>query len=351
MGKYTVGRIAILVISLSLIFTLRMAFAIESATPITVENVAGIRLLHDIELPPINAISWSGDGNSLAVATEDGVWLYNIVDDSLVEIGQRDYADRVSFIGDTSLVAADFDHAAIIFDTATLEPVRELAQGFDALSHDGSLYAVEDSNIIRIFSLDTDELVQEIPVTVDKSCEFSCRIQKIAFSPDGRYIAFSSGVPEVENGIVEIETGQRLASIEMGMQGLVFSADGSILALREAQPGYLSRRVLFTDSSTGHALASIVLYGSGDAPAFSQDDRLLVVGGIDDRAPNPDEALGEVYFFNMEAVLKTGEAYRSQFIHMLSFGGWVTATEFSPDNRYVAVGDDRGRFTIWGIKG
>jgi WD40 repeat protein len=318
-------------------------------TPISVENVIQLKSLHSASLPPINQLAWSRDEKHLGVATDDGIWLYNVTDGSTERVGEDLIAEDVSFLGDTTQIAVDYIDRAAIFDMNTLNSVRELPRRFNAINHKGDLYATIESDAVYLFSTLNDEQKGQIPINTLQPCDYACVIQDIVFSLDDNYIVLSSAVPEVENAIVNITTGKRLSTIELGMLGLAFNFDGSIIASRAGEPGYLSRSVEFTDSETGKLIATIKISGTYSAPAFSSDNRLIAIAGLDNQAPNPEEAAGKLYFFDLDNVRKITNGDASLAIRTDTFDTWITTTQFSPSSRYLAIGDKSGHLYIWGI--
>jgi hypothetical protein len=317
-------------------------------TGISEENVAQIQVLDSLKLATINQLAWSRDEKRLAVATQDGVWLYNVADGSTKQIGEKEIADDISFLGDTTQVAINYDNQALIFDTETSKVIRQLPSRFDRISYDGQTYAVVTSEAIQLFSIADDTLLNQIPIKYVEPCEYACVINDIAFSADDEFIVFSSGAPEVENGIVDLKTNKQLSSIQLGIWGLEFNPDGSIIASLGGELGYLSRSVEFTDSKTGQLIATFKTFESSP-PIFNSDGHLVVVSGLDENAPNPDEASAKLYFFDIDKVKKGENLDVSLAIRTDMFSTWLTSAQFSPTSKYLAIGDKDGNLYLLGF--
>ncbi|PJF39187.1 MAG: hypothetical protein CUN54_09265, partial [Phototrophicales bacterium] len=159
---------------------------------------------------------------------------------------------------------------------------------------------------------------------------------------------YAAAEPDYEHGIVNLLTGQKDTSVEFGTHLIGFNANSTIMASVVDVPGYISRQVLFTDLATGNVLAQMNFFG-GTRPAFDRNGDLLIIGGVDDEAPNPDNAFGLLFFFNFADVLISQEVDRTDAIRFESLGhDWPTVTEFSPDYRLLAVVTG-GELSLWGV--
>lgn len=314
---------------------------------ISAQNVGELQTLDSEDLASINELAWSDDESRLAIATQDGVWLYNVATGTAEQIGEKEFAGNVSFLGNTTKIAINYNNRAIIFDTDTLSQTRQLSSWFDAISHDGQEYVVV-SDAIQLFSTLDDTLISQIPIQYSGPCDYACTLQDVAFSENDEFMAFSSGVPEVENGIVNLKTGKKLSSIQMGVWGLGFNPEGSIIVSTQGELGYLSRSVVFTDATTGQSIADFKVFGAS-SPSFTDDGQLVVVSGIDDNAPNPDVASGKLYFFDTDVIKSKTNLDASLAIRTDTFSTWIMAAQFSPHSTYLAIGDKDGNFYLQGL--
>lgn len=350
MNQFIYPNRFILIVIVPLLISFGQSTAYEGhsdAVKITVENVEQIQVLDSIDLPPINQLAWASDENRLAIATQDGVWLYNVADGTTKQLGEQEFASDVSFLGTTSRIAVNYNNRSLIFDTETLKLIRQLPSYFDRISHDGRVYAIVNTDSIQLFSTLDDTLLNRIPIKHLQPCEYACRIQDLAFSWDDKSIVFSAGVPEVENGIINIETGKRLSPIQLGIWGLEFDPEGTIIASSVGELGYLSRTVEFTDSTTGQLISTFKIFGGG--VIFNSDGGLAVIRGLDDHAPNPDVASGTLHFFDMNSIKSTKNLDASLAIRIDTFSTWITTAQFSPTSKYLALGDKSGNFYLLGL--
>src|SRR5689334_10219813 len=109
---------------------------------ISVQNVGEMQTLDSEDLASIHDLAWSDDESRLAIATQDGVWLYNVATGTAEQVGEKEFAGNVSFLGNTTKIAINYNNRAIIFDTNTLNQIRQLPSQFDGISHDGQEYVV-----------------------------------------------------------------------------------------------------------------------------------------------------------------------------------------------------------------
>jgi WD40 repeat protein len=323
----------------------------EHLEEITLDNVDRLVPLATFSTTEIGDVIWSSDGRYLAAAAQDGIWIYHFQD---LEIQssfiKTDEPVGITFIPKrTQLIAGK-----TIYDAATLAIVKSRPNNLDVISPDGTLYAHAEDHSITLFDSRNNKQIRSIPIP-KANCEYACYITDMAFSPDNQYLAFSSSVNDVENGIVEISTGKKVPLLLDGAWGLTYSPDGSMIAFSRGSPGRESRAgVQINNSKTGEEIGWLSIYGSFNTPAFSMDGQLLVIGGITDKAPNPDEAYGTLYFFDMSQVLPKVKLTAKDAIRSEDAAGWVNSVAFSPDYHLLATGTafnygPTGQVIIWGV--
>lgn len=153
------------------------------------------------------------------------------------------------------------------------------------------------------------------------------KIEAIAYSTDGRYIATGSSDRTIK--IWEAATGRELRALNSsntGIKALAFSPDGRTLA-SSGNDGKL--RLWDTASGqersviNGHPKAVLAL-------AFSPDGRWLASGGTEDQT------------------VKIWEVTTQREIHSLSgHRAWLTVLAFSPNGQSLVSGDAAGVLKIW----
>ncbi len=158
------------------------------------------------------------------------------------------------------------------------------------------------------------------------------KIEAIAYSPDGRYIATGSSDRTIK--IWEAATGRELRALNSSNTGgittqikaLAYSPDGRVLA-SSGNDGKLR----LWDTASGQERAVINGHAKTvQALAFSPDGRWLASGGTEDQA------------------VKIWEVATQRELHTLSgHRAWITALAFSPNGQTLVSGDVTGVLKIW----
>ncbi len=153
------------------------------------------------------------------------------------------------------------------------------------------------------------------------------KIEAIAYSPDGRFIATGSSDRTIK--IWEAATGRELRALNSsntGIKALAYSPDGRVLA-SSGNDGKLR----LWDTASGQERAVINGHSSSVlALAFSSDGRWLASGGTDDQTVK----IWEV-------------ATRRELHSLLGHRAWVTVLAFSPNGPTLVSGDAAGVLKIW----
>ena len=173
----------------------------EVITPGNADQVAWLATLAEDQQP--RDLAWSPDGQTIAIAGKDGVWLYDL---------ENLEAPR--------------------FIRASKEGYPILAVAF---SPDGTLLAT-GSDRLRLFDPTTGEDLRVLP-------DESGVVKSIAFSPDGKLLAYGNFKAQDRDGTIFLwNTTEkwepwppRLSSVDMGsIEDLDFSPDGTLLAAATA---------------------------------------------------------------------------------------------------------------------
>ena len=156
----------------------------------------------------------------------------------------------------------------------------------------------------------------------------SSKVEAIAFSPDGRYLA--SGSADTTIKLWDAGLGHELRTLSGhsgGVKAVVFSPDGRLLA-----SGGNDGKVRLWDISTGREMMALPGHASRiNALAFSPDGRTLASGGADNLIK-----LWET---------KNGRELRTLTGHY----GWVLALAFSPDGQSLASGSADKTAMLWDV--
>ncbi len=249
------------------------------------QNAASLRESKVLGRGRITAIAYAPDGETLAVASSIGVYLYR---------------------------------------TTTFQPERFLPAPAwvwsVAYAPDGaSLAAGMDDGRVRLWNLSDPAAPADIAA-------HSRPVRALAFSPDGSLLASGSqdGTARLWNH--RTRTLQRTIQNGVGeIRSLAFSPEGNLLALAPEGRHVLIRRL--RDGALVH-----ILHGHRQAVrsvTFSSDGRWIASGGED----------GRIVFW------RTGTEYPAKVLK--DFMGIVSQVRFSPDNRLLASASWDGGIRLW----
>ena len=281
---------------------------IESVTFIAVGVWSGIPTTGDLDFRTMNlpdgaitrfgkgaiggdhgSIAFSPDSRLLAVASSIGIWLYEASTSREVALltGHTGRVVSVAFSPDGSILASGSgDRTVKLWDTATGQNIATLEghQGF---------------------------------------------VKSVAFSPDGTTLASGSSPSATGRGMAlvwDVATGQNIATLEghartaSGVNSLVFSSDGSILAT-----GSMDGTVKLWEIPSERNIATLEHYDRVNAVAISPDGTTLAAG--------TNSGILNLWDIGSRAKIAT---YR----HIGGFG-WaqaVNSVAFSPDGTTIAAG-------------
>lgn len=201
-----------------------------------------------------------------------------------------------------------------------------------AISPDGHYVAVGDSRGGgRMYDAQTAGLLYAFPGKGQG-------IHMLAFSADGKILAFGSGQTDLT--VIDTENGEIVRVFETGpfALGLVFSEDGRYLAV-----GTQNGAVELWEVSTGMLINT---YKYDDRPIlavdFSPDGRLLAAGVRDHLLPW-NSLSSTLLLWNVE----TGEP----ILLKSDFKANIAELSFSPEGRFLAVSSFDKTMRLWGVLG
>ena len=239
----------------------------------------------------------------------------------------------------------------------TVEPVGELD-----FSDDGRRFAVVVSKGLSIFETDTFRKLAASPPT-------GVRCSKVAFKPDGRFVAVGSHRGTVQ--FFDAKTAQPVGEPLIHgapISTLAFSPDGRILLTAEASGAsrlYDTHSKRLLDSVAGSLVDVGPLLASDGrtlvTPVSSRVVRVWDVANVSDpRRVLPFANSVQTAAFSPDGrLLATASSDGSARMFDVSTGlphgaprenpGYVRVARFSPDGRILATGGDDGRVHVWDV--
>lgn len=340
----------------------------------TGEREADLRGLLDFVIQ----LAFSPDGSRIAAASFDGtarVW--DVVSGSATAVlaGHAGYVSTVSFDPAGARVATGSQDATVrVWEAAT----GAIAATFGSSSQqglsgrfapDGSLIVADANGAATIYDLATG--TPRAPATVIDPKRFAVWWRG-AISPDGKWLALSDlATPHVLLwNVATGAAGPELAGHTGTVQNLAWSPDGRLLATPSND-----KTVRVWDAATGKSIRTLTFELPMAAAAFSPDGRWLAVAGA--------SGVFEVWDVTTWAKLRDFHGGTNSNYYSLAFNAdgsrlvtgagnntatvWdpatgallvelrghvtpVTAVAFSPDGQQVISGDQSGEVRVWDIQ-
>ena len=259
--------------------------------------------------------AFSPDGQSLAVASDIGVWLYDVATlrERALFTGHRGEVSSVSFSPDgTILASGSRDGTVKLWDVVAGENIATLGEWWwrpvqsISFSPDGAILAAGSYGVVSLWDVATKTNI----------ATFAGRtkwVQSMSFSPDGTILA--SGLNDDKIELWNIATRTNIATLRHPhlVESVAFSPDGKTLASGAGD-------VRLWDVATWTNVAT--LRNTGGSVAFSPNGRILATRG------------------NLWDV-----ATRQ---NITTFEG--SARSFSPDGKMLAIQLGDGKVRLWDIE-
>ncbi|MYF99678.1 WD40 repeat domain-containing protein [Candidatus Poribacteria bacterium] len=264
----------------------------------------------------VNDITCSPDGTLLVVASQIGIWIYDIQTGKEIALltGHAVAVDRVAFSPDRrTLASGGQDNTVRLWDVNTQTEIATLeghTGGPDSIwfSPDGRILASRgNDNTLRLWDVDTQMQIRTLEGHTGS-------VESVAFSPDGKTLA-NGGQDNIVR-LWDVETRTEISTLQ-GHAGYArsvsFSPDGRTLASG-------SNDIRLWDMETQTQIGRLEGHtGLVNSVAFSPDGRTLVSGS----------SWGEVHLWDMETQTRSSILEGSSFRH-------ITGVSFSPDGNTIA---------------
>ncbi|MDE2832798.1 MAG: hypothetical protein OXN20_21985 [Gemmatimonadota bacterium] len=273
----------------------------------------------------VNVVAFSPDGAKLASGSYDRtvkVWDVATGETITTLEGHTSWINSVAFSPDgTKLASGSYDRTVKVWDVATGANIATLAEHTDAVnsvafSPDGTLVSGSDDFTVKVWDVATGE-------TITTLAEHWNEVYTVAFSPDGAILA-SGG----ENGIVkvwDIATRENIATYRYSrnrVNSIAFSPDAATLVVAT------SSDVKVWDVATGANIATVEEHTGAGSVAFSSDGTTLAIGSNGDTVK-----LWEIETENI-SILRHKQQIRS--------------VAFSPNGTILASGSE-GVVELWDV--
>lgn len=299
-----------------------------------------------VALKPIS-LAFSPDGSVLAISDFLGVHLRDgSTGKALRDLPEKRFRfNSIDFSKDARVLAAasqsfGFANSVRVWDVASSRTLLALTvvhdrAAFVAVAPDGKWVAIwgesaapftlhdKPDSIVQIWDIGRGRLIQRISCTEP--------VHAVAFSPDGKSLAVSSGTDTLE--LFAAATGRAIRTLEKtrlaeGLQRLRFSSDGGLLAATRYNDIVLWQVATGKQLATAHGPSC-----AAEAVAFA-GIRPFACGCVGPTAHVWDALTGEMP--------QTPEGHSS----------WVDSIAFSPDGRRIITEARHAEIRLWnGVNG
>lgn len=306
--------------------------------PVTPDNAIFMEQLAMLGRGPANDLTWAPDGETLAVASPLGIWLYD--------------PEAV----DSPPVLLD-GHKRDILSTEFSQDGTQLFSG----SQDGT---------VKVWNSATGELERSVPLWENFSHEVGnapreSEVWSIAFHPDGKQLA--AGRFDGKIHLWNWRSGKQgpiLQGHTTIVNKLAFSLDGSLLASSSVDGA-----IFVWNVETGGQLAQLITQGAVQSLAFSPNGEMLAYGGAGMAIRLWDTVTGEelvelsentntlsltfypdsysLAFTSLDGTVRIWDAESGSANIFRENAGWIINMAYSPDGRFLATHAWDGKLRLW----
>jgi WD40 repeat protein len=290
-------------------------------SPEDIVNVLDVRTGGDVTgfrvSDTVADMAFSLDGSHLAVGSEDGTT--SVLDlDRRIERGRLEHGGSSVGIGGDgrSLITVDKDGRVYVYSITTLNEISRIRFSNYAYSaafgRAGTVLAVGTGRGVQLFDASSGKHSRQVGPAAPAN--------SIAFSADGRYVAAAyTG----RASVFDTESGRQTFDIshEGDVATIALSGTGRYFATPESDD---SARAW--DVTTGRPVAELKLKSPLRAIGLSSDGRLLGAAGKD----------GHIH------IIEIGTSASRSRTTDITGGGDIQTIAFSPNARYLAIGNREG---------
>ena len=229
------------------------------------------------------AVALSPDGRTLAVASNIGVWLYEVATARALSLLPSSLVNAVAFSAGGILAAGSASGEVELWEVETGDRIGTLRHGTAvyglAFSPDGTVLASGSADqVIRVWEVATRRQVATWEVPRDGYSVYS--LSELAFSPDGSRLV--SGFQDGTVRLWDVATRTEIATLQghtKPVTSVAYSPKGGHLASAGAQ---WDGTVILWDVATRSPIATLENPGRWDqSVVFSPDGAILATGSFD----------------------------------------------------------------------
>ncbi len=295
--------------------------------PISPQNASRVQLIERWGKGVINDMAFTSDGKLLAVAAENGLYIFDRESSRQVWFAEPGAQfTSLAFSPDNQTLATSSDDQLV-----SVWRVSDGKQLFALEGHTQGVLAVAfspDGSVIASAGADRDVILWDVEKRQIRSklAGHSEWVGALAFSPDGSQLVSASGDGTLI--VWEAATGKKLASLSghtAWVSSLAFSPDGQYLA-----SGSGDETVLVWNVSTAQVAATLNGHSSWVTQvAFSPDGGSLASSGADKTI--------KIWDYRNSSVLQTYEGHSAS----------VTALAYTPDGLTLTSGSNDSTIAFW----